>query len=100
MPKIHLSVPHVLGQEEAKRRVVNLLAELRAKFGDHASDVTETWNGYVNGVSFRALGFSIAGTLEVQPAQLLIDIHLPLAAWPFKGRVESEILSRARELLA
>jgi hypothetical protein len=100
MPRIHLSVPHALGQEEAKRRVTNLLAESRAKFGAHASDVTETWNGHMNNFSFRALGFSVSGTLEAQPSQLVIDIQFPLAALPFKGRVESEILSRARELLA
>ncbi len=100
MPKIHLSVPHVLGQEEAKKRVVNLLAETHARFGAKISDVTETWNGYVDRISFRALGFSVVGKLEVQAAQLLVDIDLPFAALPFKRRVESEILAHARQLLA
>lgn len=100
MPKIRLSVPHVLGQEEAKKRVVNLLSESRARFGDKISDVTETWNGSVDNFSFRVLGFSVAGKLDVQPAELLIDIDFPFAALPFKGRVESEILSHARQLLS
>jgi hypothetical protein len=38
--------------------------------------------------------------MEVQAAQLLIDINLPFALLPFKGRVESEILFHARQLLA
>ena len=100
MPKIHLSVPHTLTQEEAKNRVVNLLAESRAKFGDKISDVTESWNGCVDNFRFRALGFSVAGKLDVQPAELLVDIDFPFAALPFKGRVESEILAHARQLLA
>jgi hypothetical protein len=100
MPKIHLSVPHVLGQEEAKKRVSNLLAETRAQFGAQISDVTEAWTGWVDNFSFRALGFSFQGKLEVQAAQLIIDIDLPFAALPFKGRVESEIRSRAGQLLA
>jgi hypothetical protein len=100
VPKIHLSVPHTLAQEVAKERVVNLLAESRAKFGAQASDITEAWNGWVDNFSFRALGFSVAGRLDVQPTQLLIDIDFPFAALPFKGRVESEILARARQLLA
>jgi hypothetical protein len=100
MPKIRLSVPHVLGQEEAKKRVANLLAESRTKFGGQVSDVTEAWAGCVDTFSFRALGFSVAGKLEVQAAQLLIDIDFPFAALPFKGRVESEILTHARQLLA
>jgi hypothetical protein len=100
MPKIHLSVPHVLGQEEAKKRVATLIAETRAQFGAQVSDVTEAWTGCVDTFSFRALGFSIAGQMEVQAAQILIDINLPFAALPFKGRVESEILSHARQRLA
>jgi len=100
MPKIHLSVPHVLGEEEAKKRVANLISESRTKFGAHVSDVTETWTGCVDSFSFRALGFSVAGKLEVQAAQVLVDIDLPFAALPFKGRVESEILAHARQLLA
>lgn len=100
MPKLHLSVPHALGQEEAQKRVASLLADSRTKFGGKISDVTEVWTGRVDNFSFRALGFSVAGKLEVQAAQLLIDIDFPFAALPFKGRVESEILDHARQLLA
>ncbi|HEY3853043.1 MAG TPA: polyhydroxyalkanoic acid system family protein [Verrucomicrobiae bacterium] len=100
MPKINLSVPHMLGEEEAKKRVASLIADSRAKFGAHMSDVSESWSGSVDNFSFRAMGFTIAGKLEVQASQLLIDISFPFAALPFKGRVESEILSHARQLLA
>jgi hypothetical protein len=100
MPKIRLSVPHTLGQEEAKKRVANLLAESRVKFGSHVSDVTEAWTGNVDNFSFRAMGFSVSGKLEVQEAQLLVDMDIPFAALPFKGRVESELLAHARQLLA
>jgi hypothetical protein len=100
MPKINLSVPHQLGQEEAKARISRLIAENRAKASDQISDVVETWNGYVDTFSFRARGFSVAGTLEVQPAQIVIDVNLPFAAFPFKGRIEREMRDRARQLLA
>jgi hypothetical protein len=100
MPKLRLSVPHALGQEEAQKRVASLLADSRTKFNGQVSDVTEVWTGCVDNFSFRALGFSVAGKLEVQAAQLLIDIDFPFAALPFRGRVESEILTRARQLLA
>jgi hypothetical protein len=100
MPKINLSVPHRLGQEEAKKRVTNLIAETRAQFGAHVTDVTEAWTGCVDSFSFRAMGFLVAGKLEVQAAQVLIDIDLPFAALPFKGRVESEIRAHAEHLLA
>jgi hypothetical protein len=46
------------------------------------------------------MGFSVSGKLDVQPARVLVELNLPWAAWPFKGRVENEILARARLLLA
>jgi hypothetical protein len=100
MPKIKLSVPHQLGQDEAKSRVTKLVAESRVKFGSNISDVQESWAGNVDTFSFRAMGFSVDGRLDVQPAAVDIELNFPWAAVPFKGRVESEILKHARELLA
>ena len=100
MPKIQLSVPHQLGQDEAKSRISKLIAETRDKFGHKVTDLEEAWTGNADAFRFRALGFAIEGRLDVQPAEVLIDINFPWAALPFKGRVESEILKHARELLA
>jgi len=99
MPKINLTVPHTLGQEEAKRRVASLMADSRTRFADKISNAVESWNGNIESFSFKAMGFSVSGTLEVQPAQILIEMSLPLAAYPLKGRIENEILTHARELL-
>ncbi len=100
MPKIKVSVPHQLGQDEAKSRISKLIAETRVQFGGKVTDLEEAWTGNIDVFRFRAMGFAVEGQLEVQPAELRIDIHLPWAALPFKGRVESEILKHARELLA
>ena len=100
MPKIKLSVPHQLGQDEAKSRVSKLIADSRGQFGDKVTDLEEAWTGNIEAFSFRAMGFAVDGQLDVQPAEVLIDINIPWAALPFKGRVESEILKHARELLA
>jgi hypothetical protein len=100
MPKISLSVPHQLSQEEAKSRITALMADSRNRFAGQISDVAESWNGYVDAFTFRGMGFSVSGKLDVQPAQVLIELNLPLAAYPLKGRIEKEILAHARELLA
>jgi len=100
MPKIKVSVPHNLGQDEAKSRVTRLIAESREKFGDKVSDLRETWNGHLDTFSFRAMGFSVDGQLDVQPSEVRIEINFPWAALPFKGRVENEIVKHAEELLA
>jgi hypothetical protein len=100
MPKIKLAVPHHLSQEEAKTRISKLIADSRAKFGNHVTDLQESWAGYTETFSFRAMGFSVDGKLQVEQVEVLIDINFPLMALPFKSQVESEILKRASELLA
>jgi len=100
MPKINLSIPHNLGQEEAKRRITSLIADCRAQFAGRVSNVAESWTDYTEVFSFHAKGFSVRGRLDVQPGQVLLEMHLPLAAWPFKSRIENEILTHARQLLA
>ena len=100
MPKINLSVPHQLGQDAAKSRISKLIADTRAQFGDKVTGLQEAWTGNIDTFSFSVMGFAVDGRLEVQPAGVLIDINLPWAALPFKGRIESEILRHARELLA
>lgn len=100
MPKIKLSLPHQLSPDEARTRISKLLADTRSKFGDQLSDVQETWNGNTDTFSFRALGFSVDGRLEVQPGEVSVDMNLPWAALPFKGRIESEIRRHGEQLLA
>ncbi|MEO7299297.1 MAG: polyhydroxyalkanoic acid system family protein [Verrucomicrobiota bacterium] len=100
MPSIKLSVPHRLGADEAKNRITKLISDTKEKFGGQVSDVRESWNGNRSDFGFKAMGFDVAGNLQVQPATVDIEINLPLAALLFKSRVESEISSRAKELLA
>src|SRR5665213_1920811 len=100
MPKIQLSVAHNLGQEEAQRRAVKLISETREQFGGKVTDLDESWNGNIETFSFRALGFAVSGKMEVQPASLEIEINLPMAAMLFKSRVENEILTHAKSVLA
>jgi hypothetical protein len=100
MPKIRLSVAHQLGQEAAKNRIAALIADSRARCAGQVSQVAECWNGYVDAISFHAMGFSVTGQLDVQPAQVMIELNVPWAAYPLKGRIENEILTHGRQLLA
>ena len=100
MPSIKLSVPHKLGAEEAKKRVTKLISDARAQFGHSVSDVKESWTDQRGTFSFRAMGFAISGTLQVDPASVDLEINLPFAALPFKSRIESELSGKAKELLA
>jgi hypothetical protein len=100
MPKIKLTVPHALGKEEAKRRITDFITGTRGQIGRMVTDLEQSWNGDVENFRFRALGFAVAGRLSVEPAALLVEMDVPLAALPLRGRVEREILGHATTLLA
>ncbi len=100
MPAIKISIPHKLGTDEAQRRITQLVAETKAQFGHNVSDAKESWTDNRGMFSFRAMGFSISGNVLVEPSVVHVEINLPFAALLFKSRVENEISSRAKELLA
>jgi hypothetical protein len=100
MPTIKISVPHRLGADEAKMRIIRLIAETKIKIGDKVSDVEEIWTESQGKFRFKAMGFSVSGALHVQPGMAHVEILLPFAALPFKSKIENDLAIRAKELLA
>ncbi len=99
MSRLKMSVPHELSQDEALRRIKNLLEEVKTQFSDKISNLYEQWDGYEGNFGFSAMGFSVSGTLTVEDDEVEISGNLPLAAMFFKGKIESTIRERAEALL-
>jgi hypothetical protein len=100
MPSMTITVPHQLSQDEAMRRIQNLLSEVKRDHGDRVSDLTETWSANHGEFSFKAMGFSLSGRIDVKPDEVVMKGNYPLAAMPFRGRIESMVRERAEKLLA
>ena len=100
MPGISLVVPHTLGQEEATSRLKHGFGDIRQTYQQHVSDLEETWDGNVLTYSFKTFGFTIKGTVAVEPSKVKLDASLPLAAMMFKGTIEKQILDQMNKLLA
>jgi hypothetical protein len=100
MPTIKISVPHSLNPDEAVRRIKNLVTDIKAQFADRVTDVREDWTGPNGEFGFKVMGFEIAGTVQVDVKEVQIQSSLPLAATPFRGRIEAVIVEKARQLLA
>jgi hypothetical protein len=100
MPSIKFSVPHKLGTDEAKKRIVQVITETKGKYGDQVSDLEETWNDGEGTFRFKAMGFSVSGNMHIEPSLAQMEINLPFAALPFKSRIENELLTKAKTLLA
>jgi hypothetical protein len=100
MPKLKVSVPHNIGEKDAKERIVNLINILKEEYKGQVSDVHESWEGDKGSFSFKIMGFSVNGDIIVDPRTVHLEGNLPLAAVPFKGRIESTIKSRMETLLS
>ena len=99
MPNVKVSVPHSLPPNEAIKRIQNLVGGIKTKFADKVSDVKEQWSGNHADFSFKAMGFDVAGKVDVDDREVRIESNLPFAAMPFKSRIESTIKEKAEELL-
>lgn len=91
---------HRLPAEIALKRVKCLLDNLKHKYAEFISDLSEDWQG-TNG-SFRVsiAGFKCQGRLEVSAVQVVISGNLPILAAPFKGKIESMIKEEGNALLS
>lgn len=99
MPKISIVVPHQLGEEEARARIQHLLTDMKSRYASYFTDLQEQWSNNTGRFSVKAMNFNVKGGVTVRPTEVAIDADLPLAATPFKGRVEQLIREQAKQLL-
>ena len=45
MPKMSMTIPHTLGQDEARSRVEGMISTMKDQYGDRVSDLHEEWTG-------------------------------------------------------
>ena len=73
MPKMKMSIPHDLGQEEARERVQGMISNMKEQYGDKVSDLHEEWNGDTGRFSLKAMGMNLKGTLKITDSSLEVD---------------------------
>jgi hypothetical protein len=100
MPKVNLSVPHAVGQDEARKRIEKVLIRVMEKFGDQVSDLQKSWEENVLNFSFKTFGFAIKGSMAVESEQVDFECSLPIAAMMFKGKVEKTMRDELTRILS
>jgi predicted NBD/HSP70 family sugar kinase len=100
MPKLNMTIPHNLTQDEALKRIKTLLNTVKTQFADTISNLHEEWDGNTGKFSFSAVKLAVSGTLTVNPSQVELAGNIPLAAVVFKGKIESTIKDQGKTLLA
>jgi Putative polyhydroxyalkanoic acid system protein (PHA_gran_rgn) len=100
MPKLHLSIPHQLPQDEALKRIHRAIGHAKNQNSDKIRGLEERWDGYTGTFSGKAMGYSATGTLTVNPTDVVVESNLPIFASPFKSKIEAAITDMLTRLLA
>jgi len=100
MPTVKVSVQYQIPQDEALSRIQRRVAQIEARYANKVNDLTENWNGYVGAFSGSARGFSVSGSLAVNPSEVTIEMGLPLIVIAFKKQIEDGIRNELTTLLA
>jgi len=100
MPGFSTEVKHTLGQAEATNRLRSFVDDAQQRFGEHVSEMDGAWNDNVLDFSLTTFGMKITGTLTVDESAARIAGQLPLAAMPFRGKVEQSIAAELEQALS
>lgn len=100
MPKLTVAVPHALDPQEATKRLQGFLERVRSRYEDQVSDLQESWDEHTGSFSFKSYGFTVKGSVAVQPAEVRVEGDLPFAAMMFKGRVEQTLRENLERLMS
>ncbi len=97
MPSFNMEVPHQLGRDAAIERLKSFIDKVRNR--NDVSDLQESWQENVQTFSFKTFGFTIEGATTVEDDRVKMEGKLPLAAAPFRGRIEGSIQEELTKML-
>jgi hypothetical protein len=101
MAKFNVTVDHEVQRDEAVTRLRGFSDRMREEVPVEVTDVEEKWDDAGNlSFSFKALGFTISGSMVTTENKITVDGKLPFAALPFRGAIESQIADKVREAIA
>jgi len=98
MPRVTVVVPHNIDPALAKANAASLV-EAKLKELTDVDDFQMQWSDHVGTFQFKVFRLSIRGTVDIEPQQIVVHVHLPLVAAMFKNRVRKEITEGIRQAL-
>jgi hypothetical protein len=95
---IVVSIPHELGEAEARRRIAEGLGPLQQSFaGKMTSDVQ--WTGNHADIKVGALGQKVTAQLEVEPRQVRVEVQLPFLLAALANKIQPYLQKSASDML-
>lgn len=100
MPNIEMNIPHSLGQEEALKRIQQLLDNVQQRFGGQIKDIQQDWSNNEGTFSFSVMNMPVSGKLTVNNNDVALDGKLPMAAALFQGKIKEIIMEEGKKVLS
>jgi putative polyhydroxyalkanoate system protein len=95
---LRISIPHELGQTEARRRIEDGFSKLANQLPGGASLYNQRWDGDRLAFSVAVMAQTVTGSVEVLDSTVTIDIHLPGLLGQIAGAFKDR-LRKAGQLL-
>jgi len=99
MSNIEIKIPHFIGQEEALKRIKNLITNLKEEHSGKINGVKEDWSGQEGSLVFSARGFQVSGKIYVGVDTVRISSRLPFVLSFYKNTITKTIWAKGTELL-
>ncbi len=100
MAKFNVVVDHSIERDEAVSRLRGFSNRMREDVPVEVTELVETWDESGNlSFAFKALGFTISGSVVTCHESVTIVGNLPFAALPFRGAIENQIAEKIREAI-
>jgi hypothetical protein len=100
MPKLTVTVPHALSEDQAVERLKDRFGDLRCRFGDRVADFEEQWDSNTLSYRFTTHGVKVQGTVAAADSNVTVTAELPLLAMPLKRTIENQIRGELEKILA
>ena len=99
MPKFETQVPHKLGKQQATERIKRFVEDVRKQYEQQVSGLDGSWEDSTLNFCLTTYGFKIKGTLQVDDERAVVSGNLPLAALPFRHKIEQSIAKELQQQL-
>jgi hypothetical protein len=93
-----IRVEHHTTRNAARNKLESLLDQLAEEHKNLVSDLVHEWRDDVLNFAFKAHGFKVGGTLEVNDSDLRLKGKLPLLAIPFEPKIRHMIEAEAKKV--
>ncbi len=96
---IVMTFPHELGVAEAKRRINERFELMKREYVDKIGRAEIAWVGDVAHLRVAALGQNATAEIDIKPAEIRVEVHLPWLLAKMANKIEGLLKSNASDAL-